>query len=146
MSAPTISEQQILHALHDVPSARWAEVLIFLHDLQSRAVEDPAVVQSALAERIWKAGELRQLPRDRQNAVLCEQAQSLLAKRDAPPTQWWSASELAQLPVDQRDIILEASAIVAAEEYGTNAELSAFDAFDESDLYDSYPDADTETR
>jgi hypothetical protein len=146
MSTPTISEQQILQALHAVPSASWKEVLTFLEDLQPTKVENTASLESTLAQQTWTADALQQWPRDRQDAILHEQAKSLLANRNVPPARWWSALELAKLPVGQRAIILEASAIAAAEEYETNAELTSFDAFDESDLYDSYPDASSETR
>jgi hypothetical protein len=94
---------------------------------------------SDLATRIWTAVELQQLPREVQEAVLREQAARLVAAYRADPAgapvRWWKAGEAARLELDQRGILLEASAIVAEEEYRNNPELTAFDAFGEDDLY-----------
>lgn len=48
----------------------------------------------------------------------------------------WTASELRKLPPNQRDAILEQAAALAEEEYRTNPELTAFEAFGEDDLLD----------
>jgi hypothetical protein len=47
----------------------------------------------------------------------------------------WTAAELRQLPPEQRDAILAEQAALMEEEYRTNLELTAFDAFGEDDLY-----------
>jgi hypothetical protein len=75
-----------------------------------------------------------------QNAVLRKQAALLIARHRRDPQfsqgiTWWAPSQVGQLPVEQRDIILEASAAIAEEEYRTNPELACFDAFGEEDLY-----------
>jgi hypothetical protein len=41
----------------------------------------------------------------------------------------WTAAELRKLPPEQRDAILEAAAAQAEEEYRTNRDLTAFEAF-----------------
>lgn len=56
----------------------------------------------------------------------------------------WTAEELRKLPPQQRDAILEAAAAAAAEEYRTNPDLTAFEAFGENDLYGD--SSSTETR
>ncbi len=94
---------------------------------------------SALAVRIWTAAELQQLPREVQDAVLREQAARLVAAYQADPagapSLWWKAGEAVRLEIVQRGILLEASAIIAEDEYRGNAELTAFEAFGEDDLY-----------
>ena len=75
-----------------------------------------------------------------QDAVLRLQAARLVSQyhRDSQFTDevtWWRAAEIGRLSIDQRDILLAASATVAAKEYETNIELTAFDAFGEDDLY-----------
>ena len=57
------------------------------------------------------------------------------------PTRRWTAAELRRLPADQRDAILAAAAAQAAEEYRTDAALTAFEAFGEGDLYVHSSDA-----
>jgi acyl-CoA reductase-like NAD-dependent aldehyde dehydrogenase len=47
----------------------------------------------------------------------------------------WTAAEVRRLPPDQRDAILEAAAALAEEEYRTNPELTAFEAFGKDDLH-----------
>jgi acyl-CoA reductase-like NAD-dependent aldehyde dehydrogenase len=47
----------------------------------------------------------------------------------------WTAAELRKLPPEQRDAIMEAAAALAEEEYRTNPELTAFEAFGKDDLY-----------
>ena len=51
------------------------------------------------------------------------------------PTRRWTAAELRRLPADQRDAILAAAAARAAEEYRTDAALTAFEAFGKDDLH-----------
>ena len=53
----------------------------------------------------------------------------------ADPARHWTAAELRRLPRDQRDAILAAAAAAAAEEYRTDAALTAFEAFGEGDLH-----------
>jgi hypothetical protein len=52
----------------------------------------------------------------------------------SPMRPGWTAAELRKLPVAERDAILEAAAALAEEEYRTNKELTAFEAFGEEDL------------
>jgi acyl-CoA reductase-like NAD-dependent aldehyde dehydrogenase len=61
-----------------------------------------------------------------------------------PSTKRWTAAELRKLPPDQRDAILQAAAALAEEEYRTNPELTAFEAFGKDDLHGE--SANTETR
>jgi len=56
----------------------------------------------------------------------------------------WTAAELCKLPRDQRDAILEAAAILAEQDYRTDRELTAFEAFGKDDLYGE--SASTQTR
>src|SRR5207247_126129 len=100
---------------------------------------DPGLV-ARLADETWTAAALRQWPRAIQDAILREQAARLLAHYKHDPqfsggVNCWQPGEIGQLPIDQRDIILEASATIAEEEYRTNPELAGFDAFGEEDLY-----------
>lgn len=100
---------------------------------------DPATV-SRLADTTWTAPELQQWPRAVQDAVLRQQVDRLIAHYQRDPrladgVAWWTPSEIGRLPIDQRDILLEASAMVAAEEYRTNPDLTAFEAFGEDDLH-----------
>ncbi len=46
----------------------------------------------------------------------------------------WKASELRKLPPEQRDAILEAAAIPAEQDYRTDRELTAFEAYGKDDL------------
>lgn len=55
----------------------------------------------------------------------------------------WSAAELRKLPPEQRDAILEAAAALAEEEYRTNLELTAFEAFGKDDLHGDSANAET---
>jgi len=50
------------------------------------------------------------------------------------PSHRWTAAELRKLPPEQRDAIMEAAAALAEEEYRTNPELTAFEAFGKDDL------------
>lgn len=52
-----------------------------------------------------------------------------------PLNKRWTASELRKLPPDQRDAILAAAAALAEQEYRTNRELTAFEAFGKDDLH-----------
>ena len=47
----------------------------------------------------------------------------------------WTAAELRELPTAERDAIMEAAAVRAEEEYRTNRELLAFEAFGKDDLH-----------
>jgi hypothetical protein len=55
----------------------------------------------------------------------------------------WKASELRKLPPEQRDAILEEAAIQAEEDYRSNPELTAFEAFGKDDLYGESANAQT---
>jgi hypothetical protein len=145
-----ITEESVLQALRRVPAERWSDVLHYLHSLQpvTAAGVDPATL-AHLADTVWTAAALRPWPRPVQDAILREQAARLVAhsQRDphfTQPTTWWTAGDIGRLPLDQRDILLQASATVAADEYATNADLTAFDAFGEDDLPDD--SASTEPR
>jgi|GEM_PF-2698702 acyl-CoA reductase-like NAD-dependent aldehyde dehydrogenase len=54
----------------------------------------------------------------------------------------WTAAELRNLPPEQRDAILEAAAALAEEEYRTNRDLTAFEAYGKDDLYGDSADAE----
>jgi acyl-CoA reductase-like NAD-dependent aldehyde dehydrogenase len=56
----------------------------------------------------------------------------------------WTAAELRKLPQAERDAILKAAAALAEQEYHTNAELTAFDAFGKDDLH--VDSSNTETQ
>lgn len=56
----------------------------------------------------------------------------------------WTVAELRKLPPAERNAILEAAATLAEEEYRTNLELTAFEAFGKDDLYGD--SSSTETR
>ena len=143
MNAIPVDEKQILHALHRVPTTRWPDVLDFISHLGSPASERVDI--EALATATWTADALQLLPEAVQNAVSSAQAKWLVEGSSSKPTStWWRARELVKLPLEQRGIILEASATVAAKEYETDPELTAFDAFGEDDLY--VDSSDTETR
>jgi hypothetical protein len=58
--------------------------------------------------------------------------------------QRWTAAELRKLPPKERDAIMEAAAAAAEQEYRTNRELTAFEAFGKDDLYGE--SSSTETR
>ena len=55
----------------------------------------------------------------------------------------WAATELRKLSQEQRDAILEAAAALAEEEYRSNAELTAFEAFGKDDLHGDSSSAET---
>jgi hypothetical protein len=145
--ALSVPEETILQALRQVPLDRWQDVLDYLTSLQANAAGqtkvspslEPATI-SRLADSTWSAALLQQWPRAVQDAILRLQASRLINQHQHDPhftegVSWWNAREIGHLPVDQRDILLGASAIVAAEEYQTNPGLTAFDAFGEDDLY-----------
>ena len=54
----------------------------------------------------------------------------------------WTAAELRNLPPEQRDAILEAAGALAEEEYRTNRDLTAFEAYGKDDLYGDSADAE----
>jgi acyl-CoA reductase-like NAD-dependent aldehyde dehydrogenase len=56
----------------------------------------------------------------------------------------WTAEELRGLPPQERDAILESAAALAEQEYRTNSDLTAFEAFGKDDLHGA--SADSETR
>ncbi|OGG44501.1 MAG: hypothetical protein A3F84_07105 [Candidatus Handelsmanbacteria bacterium RIFCSPLOWO2_12_FULL_64_10] len=60
-----------------------------------------------------------------------------------PPARRWSAAELRKLSPEQRDAIMEAAAALAEEEYHSNAELIAFEAFGKDDLHGDSSSAET---
>lgn len=64
--------------------------------------------------------------------------------KDLPAKKRWTAAELRKLLPSERDAILEAAAAVAEEEYRSNPELTAFEAFGKDDLYGE--SSNTETR
>lgn len=150
MATTPIGEQTVLEALRQVPRERWGEVLAYLDSLGKEASIGAADV-AALAATTWTAAALRSWPRPLQDAILREQAARLIAQhREDPNGQrgltWWTAREVAHLPVEQRDLILEASATVAAEEYRSNPALTAFEAFGEDDLYVDSANTDSLAR
>jgi hypothetical protein len=57
----------------------------------------------------------------------------MLARNSGTLTKQWTAAELRKLPARQRDAILEAAAAAAEEEYRSNPELTAVEAFDPDD-------------
>lgn len=57
-----------------------------------------------------------------------------------PEGRTYTARELMRLPLEERNRILAEQAEQVAEEYRTNPELTAFEAFGEDDLYDEYPE------
>ena len=136
-----VDEETILGALRQVPLERWPEVLKYLGSLQvDRGKAGNSEALAHLADTVWSAAVLQRWPRSIQDAVLRLQAARLIAQfehdRDfTASATWWHAGEIGRLPVDQRDILLAASTAVAVQEYETNAELTAFDAFGEDDLY-----------
>jgi acyl-CoA reductase-like NAD-dependent aldehyde dehydrogenase len=62
----------------------------------------------------------------------------------AAPVRRWSAEELRRLPAAQRSEILRAAAELAAIEYETDPQLTAFEAFGEDDLYVDSSNSETE--
>jgi hypothetical protein len=132
MPETTVSEQQIVEALHRVPATRWDDVLRFLGTLQ--IPPQPAVDIPSLAATTWTAAELQRWPSETQEAILRQQAAHLIERYQLDPhageaMTWWTARELGQLSGIQQGIILEASAAVAEDEYLSNLELTAFDTF-----------------
>jgi hypothetical protein len=144
VSATMINEQQIVEALHRVPSARWGEVLEFIGMLEPASQQVPDI--PSLAASTWTAADLQRWPPATQDAILQEQAARLLqiqrAQSDiAVGLTWWSAREIGKLPREQRGALLAASAALAEAEYRENADLTAFEAFGEDDLYVDSSDA-----
>lgn len=62
----------------------------------------------------------------------------------ASPPRRWTASQLRQLPAEQRNEILESAAELAEDDYRHDAELTAFEAFGQDDLYGD--SSNTESR
>lgn len=60
------------------------------------------------------------------------------------PVRRWTAEELRRRPDAQRSEILRAAAELAAIEYETDPQLTAFEAFGEDDLYVDSSDTTTE--
>ncbi|HYT92690.1 MAG TPA: hypothetical protein VEL76_28495 [Gemmataceae bacterium] len=60
------------------------------------------------------------------------------------PSKRWTAAELRKLPREERDAILRIAAALAEEEYRSNPELTAFEAFGKGDL--CADSSSTETR
>jgi hypothetical protein len=54
----------------------------------------------------------------------------------------WTPIELRALPAAQRDAILAAAAAVAEQDYRSDPNLTAFEAFDEGDLNGENGDAE----
>ncbi len=44
------------------------------------------------------------------------------------------------MPLEERERILAAQAVLLEEEYRTNPDLTAFEAFGPNDFYDEYPE------
>lgn len=98
-------------------------------------------------EQILKA--LHRLP-DNQWAEVLNFIDSLqvVKREDRTPSptsleKKWTADELLKLPPQEREAILAAQAAQAEEEYRTNPELTAFEAFGKDDLYGECSDAQT---
>lgn len=68
----------------------------------------------------------------------------MASEQKTPIKKRWTASELRKLPAHERDAVLAAAAASAEEEYRTNPELTAFEAFGKEDLHGD--SASTETR
>ena len=58
----------------------------------------------------------------------------------------WTAADLRRLPPHERDAILTAAAELAEEDYRSDPQLTAFDAFGEKDLHANGPDTDSAPR
>lgn len=90
---------------------------------------------------------LHRVPQDRWAHVL-EFLHELEPKASCPPEArpplTWTIAELQSLSPDQRDAILEAQAALAENDYRTDPELTAFEAFGANDLY--VDETDTQTR
>jgi hypothetical protein len=56
-------------------------------------------------------------------------------KNASPPGRRRTAAELRRLPPAQRDVILDAAAALAEEDYRKDPQLTAFEAFGPDDLY-----------
>ena len=66
------------------------------------------------------------------------------AKTSCAGEQRMTAGELRKLPPHERDAVLKAAAERAAQEYRSDVELTAFQAFGKADLHGE--SANTETR
>ncbi len=56
-------------------------------------------------------------------------------KTRRPAPRRWTMAELRRMPAEKRDAILRRAAAKAATEYRNNPALTAFEAFDDKDLY-----------
>ena len=63
--------------------------------------------------------------------------------KNAGAKKRWTAAELRKLPPEERNAILETAAALAEEEYRTNPELTAFEAFGKDDLYGESSSSET---
>ncbi len=78
MSSTPVSEHQILEALRQTPTDRWAEVLRFMIDLRTSAAKQPQPTQ-------WSAAELLKLPLAEREAILTQQAERAAGDYAADP-------------------------------------------------------------
>ena len=66
---------------------------------------------------------------------------SVLSRTTTPKR--WTVGELRKLPPNERDTILAAAAALAEQEYRTNRELTAFEAFGKDDLHSESSNSET---
>ena len=66
MSAPIVSEEQLLEAMRRIPSERWGEVLTFVQVLHQQT--------NPVSAKHWTAAELLKLPLAQRDAILAGQA------------------------------------------------------------------------
>lgn len=59
----------------------------------------------------------------------------MITTQPVAPASRLTARELRKLPSAERDAILKSAAALAEQEYRTNRELTAFEAFGEDDLH-----------
>ena len=90
-------------------------------------------------------GALRQLPKTKWRQVL-KFIEALQPPKNGRRKKRWTAKELLKLPLEQRTPILEKMAAEAEHEYRTNPELTATVNCGLEDLYDEYPDPESESR
>jgi hypothetical protein len=57
------------------------------------------------------------------------------ASKLQPPKHVWTAAELRRLPSQERDALLATAAALAENDYRTDRDLTAFDAFGKEDLH-----------
>ena len=85
---------------------------------------------------------LRQTPAERWGEILAF-VRELQAPPANPASRHWTAAELLKLPLAQREPILAEQAALAAVDYATDPELTAFDAYGEDDLHVDSSDTKT---